>query len=471
MKIQNKPVRFLRGREGLDEYVHEFRDRGVPPYYAGRQKILSEIEDACAAIWKRHQDGRSQTEGLTRVIYGAPGAGKSSTLVHLHDEWLGGSYVSSNKDGSDREGPAPVMVYSGDGSLFHSIGELCQGLIDLVSPENSEDIFAMVSETVRRKGGLDFPIVNGEIENEKTIVSRIAHKSLSAIAKLLPPEKWTRPVVLGVDEAQNLSGDKDSPTGKLLQALHSNSYNLPILVVLAGLSDSVQRVKELGVSRLSSGATYSLECLNTAEIEQLKLGFCNYFQIDFSDHMNELEALLEKTDGWPAHIQNCLRAFAEVYLDVDCDINRVDFTEVEKRSQAVRMEYYHARISTSMGYSAQLLGLLMEKLTGKEHFGHVIGLIKRLDHQNQGSDDITLSLPDDRTAREFYEELLHCGALQERRNQTVFCPIPSFRQYMIEVGRKVRDEIGMQRAVPYYFGLPKDSIDRIEAAHEIPSTH
>ena len=127
MKIQNKPVRLLRGREGLDEYVHEFRDRGVPPYYAGRQKILSEIEDACAAIWKRHRDGRSQTEGLTRVIYGAPGSGKSSTLVHLHDEWLGGSYVSSNKDGSDREGPAPVMVYSGDGSLFHSIGELSRG--------------------------------------------------------------------------------------------------------------------------------------------------------------------------------------------------------------------------------------------------------------------------------------------------------------------------------------------------------
>ena len=36
------------------------------------------------------------------------------------------------------------------------------------------------------------------------------------------------------------------------------------------------------------------------------------------------------------------------------------------------------------------------------------------------------------TAEDFYNHLTHRGALQERDDDTVICPIPSFRRFLID---------------------------------------
>ena len=41
-------------------------------------------------------------------------------------------------------------------------------------------------------------------------------------------------------------------------------------------------------------------------------------------------------------------------------------------------------------------------------------------------------LPSGMTATDLYDNLIHRGALQERDDDTVICPIPSFRQFLIE---------------------------------------
>ncbi|MCY4543039.1 MAG: hypothetical protein OXB95_11730, partial [Rhodobacteraceae bacterium] len=72
--------------EDLAQFIRDL-DRSVPPYYAGRADMLADIEECCLDLWKRRKGRELQASSLTRIFYGAPGAGKSSTLMHLRDKW------------------------------------------------------------------------------------------------------------------------------------------------------------------------------------------------------------------------------------------------------------------------------------------------------------------------------------------------------------------------------------------------
>ena len=54
-----------------------------------------------------------------------------------------------------------------------------------------------------------------------------------------PGEKWTRPVVIAIDEFQNLPGDKFSPAAEMLFNLHECRYQAPLTVVVGGLGDTL----------------------------------------------------------------------------------------------------------------------------------------------------------------------------------------------------------------------------------------
>ncbi len=465
-KFLSNPSQIPPGREGMREYVDHSNDRNPPPYFAGRRDILSEIEKTCISIWQRHESNARQLHGLTRIIYGAPGAGKSSTLENLQHLWSLDFYATIDRTDSTLQEPTPVMLYSADSQIFDSLELFCKEIIKIAASDTDVNRFAASSETIRKRADVNLSLIKGGIESERTTQFSNADSGVQAVLNVLSTIQWTRPVVIGIDESQNLTGDQDSPVGKMLQALHANRCNLPILVVLAGLSDTSQRVKDLGLSRLSVGRTHSLEGLDTEEVEELKRGFCAYFDIDLRHRVHEFDAMLINTDGWPAHIQNCLFAFCKVYLEANCNIDSVDFHQVEQLSQAARIEYYHARISHQMAESCQLLGLLMKRLKSKNSRSQVISLIKKIDSQNEDRNDISRSIPDYMTALEYYHHLIHCGALQERNDSSVFCPIPSFRQYMIEVGKEVQDT-WICKDVPRYHGLTWDAIERIEATHKI----
>ena len=73
-KVIGNPMQIAAGREGLARFIQTL-DRSAPPYFAGRKRLLSDIEDACSEVWHCHENGLAQIEGSTWMIYGAPGAG------------------------------------------------------------------------------------------------------------------------------------------------------------------------------------------------------------------------------------------------------------------------------------------------------------------------------------------------------------------------------------------------------------
>ncbi len=471
--VRDNPLQIPAGQEGLARFI-QTKDRNAPPYFAGRKRLLSDIEDACMNVWHCHENRLTQDKGLTRMVYGAPGAGKSSILEYLRYTWEQGAYMTLDAAGRERPGPTPSLMYFGSAEAY-LLEEFFEKLVDVVTQGQTKDVFAQISETLRVSGGGDALLVKGGIEHETTKRHDAVRATLAAVAKALPPSKWKRPVVVAIDEAQNMPGDENSPVGLLLQAFHESHANLPVIVLLAGLSDTKMRVRKLGLSRLSDGNANSLNGLDTAEVAELKAGFCAHFEIDLGRYSDDFDALLQRTDGWAAHLQNCLRAFSKVYLEAQCRIEAVDFTRVEQLSQGSRMRYYHARRSNAMKDSAGLLGMLMAQMTGSEKREHILDMIQRIADDNASSRSRILRLPRGMTEDDYYNDLIHSGALQERDDEKVVCPIPSFRQFLIELSRPVTgadsaDDAGHSlREAPQqlHYGFTWDALQRIEAAHEI----
>jgi len=459
----DNPSSIPPGHAGLEVYVEHSPDRDPPPYYAGRHQLLSDIENTCKYVWKQCHNRLSTPKGTTRVLYGAPGAGKSSTLAWLRHSWSKGHSIAQ---GGKYDGPAPVVIFDAACELLTSPENFYAELMQAALPGSGEQMFAKTVESVRKRIGSSLQIVQGEYESEHRVEFAVDKARLRTVARALPPYEWTHPVVVAIDEAQAMNVDDHSPSGRVLRELHANDADLPVVMLLAGLSDTPARVSMVGLSRLSQNYTYSLKGLNVDELEELKQGFCSYFEISLGKRERKFDALLSKTDGWPAHVQNCLKAFAKVYLSVKCETEDVDFDKVELLSRASRMEYYHARMSPAMRQTNRLLSRLIAQSTDDQNAEDYLLTIDQLDRECKSGDQGLRGLPDGMTSLDYYYTLIHHGALQEFTDGTVNCPIPSFRQYLIEAGRR-HPSNGSHREIPYLYGFSPEALTRIEAAHSV----
>ena len=335
----------------LAEYLRFSTDKDPPPYFAGRRHIISDIEDACNSSWTRFEDDKPQPKAATRVIYGAPGAGKTSTLKFLENRWLHNSYVTPNADGTIRRSPTPLMLFLEDCSALLSPGWICEQLANLLASGKGDSLYSSKNQSVRPGGYIGAGLPDDESKSERTVQSSDTIAELNAMLKAIPPHSWTRPLVIGVDEAQNLPSDPNSFIGRLFRLLHANLLNLPVTLVAAGLPETAVRVKELGLTRLSDNCAHSLDRLSREETEDLERVFCSHFGINLKNRSARFNAMLAACDGWPAHIANALQTFGRTYLAHDLDIGTVDFDELELQIAEQREVFYKSQLSMPMNLS------------------------------------------------------------------------------------------------------------------------
>ena len=75
----------LTSREKLRKFALS-GDRHWTPFFAGREGVIEKIEAACESVENCDLDENSawkSREGVTCVILGAPGTGKTSLLSHI----------------------------------------------------------------------------------------------------------------------------------------------------------------------------------------------------------------------------------------------------------------------------------------------------------------------------------------------------------------------------------------------------
>ena len=115
---------------------------------------------------------------------------------------------------------------------------------------------------------------------------------------------------------------------------------------------------------------------------------------------------------------------------VDGRLERVDWTGVMNSNMQLRQRYYRHRMSPQLWGSRFLLSAVMQDLEPAEG---IIGVERLVRHH--GTDTPGWRLPSGMNFGDFCNHIIHAGALQVHDDR-VECPIPSFRRFMIEQGRR-----------------------------------
>ena len=123
---------------GLRAFAFE-DDRLPPPAFVGRREVIADIERAVAEA----AAGGAAVRGRTRLVFGAPGAGKTSLLDELARRWR------ARAAGGDASAPDPVDCEPGE---LASPVAFTEAVLSALAPGSSFD--AAEATTTEGGGGL-----------------------------------------------------------------------------------------------------------------------------------------------------------------------------------------------------------------------------------------------------------------------------------------------------------------------------
>ena len=394
---------------GLQAFALE-DDRLPPPAFVGRQDIIADIEHAVA----QSAAGGTAVRGRTRLVFGAPGAGKTALLYELARHWRARA--------AEGDAGAPVPVDCQPGELTSPVA-FTEAVLSAVVPDASFD----VAKATTTEGGGGVPGVAGLSVSRTTSVPSLVDSvqagrtPWAAIREATQPARLTRPVVLLVDEAQNMPGDPggDGRT-RLLTEIHDGRHGQPIVAVLGGLGDSKQVMARRGISRFARGAVHSLPLLTDDECAEAVKRFLARHRIAGGGEGKARwrRRIAEACNGWPQHLHNYLCGAARALADAGGDLEHADLDAALAAGDDWRRQYYDARLE---GVNAD--------------FPAVVDVVGRIPESGAPTHRIvewcreatgTAAAGSDLHAR-----MIHDGVLQEMPGGLVTCPIPSFRRYIL----------------------------------------
>jgi len=409
----------------LDRFVRRGGGKSAPPVFVGRNDILSSIEAAAFETWK--PDERKHGEpGITRVIHGAPGApgaGKTSILRHLE-------HTLYERENLDRAVPRIVRTSSVDMEDNLS-GVLKQIMVaghlkrdDWI--ERGRDLLERARRNVQ-----DLDLLGYSLNIPDHRIGSIAD-----IQETMGHTRWARPVILAVDEAQNVPPDKHTDGSRVFRTLHEGESGAPISLVCAGLGDTMSVLNACGLTRALT--THHLGGLHLGEQSELLHAFCDHFGIIGRGCDDALEMIIQPTEGWPHHMHFALKEIGRLALRFAGNLTQIrkeDWISAAHKAKALRKDYYETQQSSLMKKYKAVVAEVLQSVPGSD--ATVDGadggqILKKITSSfaTQYGETLSNTLSDEM----FRTHLVHQGALQEKGSDLYHCPIPSFRRYLVRVG-------------------------------------
>ncbi len=398
---------------GLNAFLDE-SDRDKARFFVGRLPQIDHIERR----WRRvrnltHANETLPASSASILIQGAPGAGKTSLLNHMQTAWE-----------ADDTAPQALHIQCGELGSDAKVAATIADALDLAAGKELRR-----THSVTGGGRAGFAGLN--LSGGATRTTAAPEASFRTLARVIKPSLWQRPVVLLIDEIQNATADHDLT----LSLLHEGRHGLPIIPLFAGLANSRDVLVRRGISRFGLDDIHTIGGLEPGEPGEAVRMMLEGFRIDLAgaDVARWAARFEETSDGWPQHLYNGIRALAENLVKTEGHLARVDEAAVLTRAQERRLNAYRARRSPEMRQSSALLGAVMAALRSD---GSSTGAILRLINRKAAldGDDVEWQLPDGMTASHYLDHLIHRGALQINADDLFICPIPSFRQFLIEQG-------------------------------------
>ncbi len=392
--------------EGL-RIFSEKGDRSPAPAFVGRESVLAGVEGTVRRV------ARGDAQGGIRLIYGAPGAGKSALLEELARRWRA-------REASDA--PIPLFVSADD---FAEPALVAEAILDTLNPGATP-----VSASSRRTAwSAQAGFLSRRVETETSRDSPLAEVSggrrnpWAMLREFAPSQDWPGPMILLIDEAQGMTGDMSNGENSLLKALHEGRHGFPLTAVMSGLSDTLQVLRELGVSRLSEGAAHALGPLSGSECREAVAALLDRHRVKggAEDSAEWAGAISERCNGWPQHLHNYLAGTARSLIDAGGDLARAELDAALEHGDRARVNYYNARLAGLAPAHGAIRSILSRIPDGGLLTGEVMAMTQRTATE-AGFDN----------GPQFYKALLHAGVLHEDGALMCHCPIPSFRRHILD---------------------------------------
>jgi len=385
--------------EGLLDFSKETA-RNSGRFFVGRDAELALIGDA-ASLWMRGVELGNAPFGLV-LISGAPGAGKTALLHHLA-----------------RNPPPSVAALSVPLLRLSSEAELARSLKDALTARTRRGTQGMRPTGVAANLGLakfswrlpqQAPATLGDLE-----------RGLSG--------GGTAALMLPIDEVQTATPEPIP----MLSALHLGAAGIPLVPVLAGLSDAGDVLASGGISRRAGEYDVRLGTLNAGEPAEAVRQMLDEFRTRGSDETKHrwCRAVEATSDRWPQHLKTSMTALARELLRTGGDLERADLDRALHDAAALRARGYEARRSPDMGDAEAVLAEFLATTQMPVGRRDALDALRRL-----LADDPMLNFG----AQEFFGHLIHQGVLHDPNGDSRYvCPIPSFREHLIERGSIAKD--------------------------------
>ena len=297
-------------REGLQEFVA--REEGShPPVFVARENILEDIEEASWRSWKGYTATSHGNPKATRTVQGAPGSGKSSIIAELIKRLQ--DKMDSSKETS---AVVPRVVSLSPGLVVNDLPSVLTILAGAAGLKSSvwSTLLSKVEMGVSIKPDSVTPHLGWQSHKKQ------GPKHIWELASLFPPEKWQAPVILAIDEAQGFGGGRSTSHAYFLQEIHNNTTGLPLLLVLAGLGDTVDKAREMNLTR--GRYPHEIGSLEPDEAGTFMLACCRRFGIDTQGHEERIMELAAPCEGWPRHLHFALQSLGREALPAGGDLGR-----------------------------------------------------------------------------------------------------------------------------------------------------
>ncbi|MCY4232136.1 MAG: ATP-binding protein [Bacteroidetes bacterium] len=293
-------------------------DRGPARYFHGREKILSDFKFLTDRV---HQ---KKIGGTTFLIQGAPGAGKSALLYECEKIADAKGWKIAQIDGDALWEP---------NALRYSIG--------------LSNIFRSLNITLRIALNQFF---SAEIRVER---------SQRTMKKIL--ESGKKPLLLIIDEAQTLgttskpSKEFESTATHILKAIHNGDLKKPVVLLAAGLGQTMEFLGLLGISRFAENCFVKLGPLsNQAERAVIKDWLVREGGAK-GDITEWIDAIQQETHGWARHVQSYAFHAAYHLNENGGRMTQTGLSTVLELGREGRKMYYKQRLVQFNGDEIQCL--------------------------------------------------------------------------------------------------------------------